>query len=177
MIILISGKQRAGKDTTAKLISNFFNDSQVEIVHFSDKLKELARDLFNMRDKDRELLIDLGSKMREIDEDVWVSYLLKKMESDPDKIWIVADWRFRNEEYFIKEYSNQRLLTIRVEAAQASRFLRSGYTPRAETDPTEMDLDKWSFDYVIHNDGTINHLLEQVIDILSLEGSDVDDLP
>ena len=169
MVILISGKQRAGKDTTAKMLSNFWEGA--EIIHFADKLKDLARELFDMQGKDRQLLIDLGSKMRSIDPDVWVRYALKKMEAEPDKIWIVPDWRFKNEEEYIKNNSNQEILTIRVHASSDIRKSRgASYYEAAEEDPSEKDLDSHGFDYVFRNEDTLEDLYTLVVGLAILEG-------
>ena len=45
---------------------------------FADKLKEIAKDLFFMKEKNRNLLINIGQKMRDIDENIWVNYTIKK---------------------------------------------------------------------------------------------------
>ena len=76
MKIAITGKMCSGKTTTANLIRQM--DSRYEIFSFGKKVKDVAVDLFNMKEKDRTLLTSIGTKMREIDSEVWINYILMK---------------------------------------------------------------------------------------------------
>jgi len=93
--ILICGKMCSGKSTICTLIRDIF--PQYKHVAFASKVKEIAKDLFFMdKDvKDRELLISIGSKMREINPDVWVDYVLKTHKLDEHII--IDDLRYYNE--------------------------------------------------------------------------------
>ena len=68
MKIAITGKMCYGKTTIANLIKSMIDE--YEIFSFGKKVKEIAKDLFNMQTKDRTLLTSIGTKMREIDPDV-----------------------------------------------------------------------------------------------------------
>ena len=83
----------SGKSTIREIIMNEF--PEYKHYAFGDKIKEIARDIFDMDDKtkDRKLLTKIGTKMREIDEDVWVNYVLKQLKSD-DSV-IIDDLRYQ----------------------------------------------------------------------------------
>src|SRR5208282_184079 len=95
-IIILSGKMQSGKSTSAELIKEIIKEKieenaikqlnkekyelynySVEIHSFAKKLKEIASDLFDWngdknlyveKDKGRNVLINIGQKMREIRE-------------------------------------------------------------------------------------------------------------
>ena len=67
--IAITGKMCSGKTTIANYLIE--KNNQFVKISFADKVKEIATDLFNMKEKNRYLLQSIGTKMREIDEDVW----------------------------------------------------------------------------------------------------------
>ena len=52
-------------------------------------------DLFNMKEKDRSLLVNIGTKMREIDENVWINYIINQTK-DKDYC-VIDDVRYQNE--------------------------------------------------------------------------------
>jgi len=78
MKIAIYGPMCSGKTTVAQIIQDY--DSRHGIYSFGKKIKDLALELFEMEGKDRSLLINIADKMREIDEDVWAKYIIKKQK-------------------------------------------------------------------------------------------------
>ena len=74
MKIAIYGPMCSGKTTVATIIQSIEN--RYSIYSFGQKIKDLAVELFDMKKKDRSLLIAIGSKMREINENVWAEYIL-----------------------------------------------------------------------------------------------------
>lgn len=93
MKIAIHGKMCYGKTTLANIIKEF--DQSYEILSFGQKVKDIAVDLFNMQYKDRTLLTSIGTKMREIDSDVWAKYTIN-LSKNYDKV-IIDDLRYQNE--------------------------------------------------------------------------------
>ena len=93
MKIAIHGKMCYGKTTLANIIKEF--DNSYKILSFGQKVKDIAVDLFDMQYKDRTLLTSIGTKMREIDSDVWANYTIEKAK-DYDKV-IIDDLRYQNE--------------------------------------------------------------------------------
>lgn len=93
MKIAIHGKMCYGKTTLANIIKEF--DNSYEILSFGQKVKDIAVDLFDMQYKDRTLLTSIGTKMREIDSNVWAKYTINKGK-DYDKV-VIDDLRYQNE--------------------------------------------------------------------------------
>ena len=93
MKIAIIGKMCSGKTTIANLIID--KDKSYKRLSFGQKVKDLAVELFNMEGKDRSLLINLANKMRDIDSDVWVNYIINN-NKDIDNC-IIDDIRYQNE--------------------------------------------------------------------------------
>lgn len=93
MKIAIVGKMCSGKTTVANIITEI--NPSYQRYSFGQKVKDVAIDLFNMKNKDRSLLVKIGGFMRDIDPDVWVNYLLKQIK-DVDNC-IIDDIRYQNE--------------------------------------------------------------------------------
>ncbi len=114
MKIAIYGPMCSGKSTIANIIQSF--DNNYHIYSFGGKIKELAVDIFDMKNKDRSLLINIASKMREIDEDIWAKYVSKQTK-DKQKC-IIDDLRFQNELNYLDGWKIIALTTpenIRIE--------------------------------------------------------------
>ena len=93
MKIAIYGPMCSGKTTIANIIQS--KNKDYEIFSFGGRIKELAKELFDMKNKDRSLLINIASKMREIDEDVWAKYVINQTKDK--EFCIIDDLRFQNE--------------------------------------------------------------------------------
>ena len=93
MKIAITGKMCSGKSTLAQIIKE--TNSNYVIYSFGKKVKDVAKDLFNMKEKDRSLLTSIGTKMRDIDPEVWINYVIN--QSKDKSHCIVDDLRYQNE--------------------------------------------------------------------------------
>ena len=93
MKIAITGKMCSGKSSIANLLVE--GDNRFQIYSFGQKVKDVAKDLFDMQEKDRTLLTSIGTKMREINPDVWVNYVIRQTERQT--YCIVDDLRYQNE--------------------------------------------------------------------------------
>ena len=91
--IALLGKMASGKTHYALRLLEA--NPKMHRLAFADPIKELAHDLFGMEGKDRKLLQQIGSKMREIDENVWINTLLRRAEGYASVV--VDDVRYPNE--------------------------------------------------------------------------------
>ena len=132
------GKMAAGKSYYASLLRQELIDQGINsnIVHISSKIKELAVELFGMKDKDRDLLQKLAGKMRDIDEDVWIKYLIYHVKKEGKIPFIIDDVRFKDEVDLLRESFD--LLVIKIESDDVYR--RSVYRSKYGRDPTEKEL-------------------------------------
>lgn len=124
---------------------------------------------FNQLITVREFLQKLGTDaLRDnLHPDVWVNALMADYRKTkfsgyigdtrrdiPHSNWIVTDTRFANEAKAIKDYDG---FIIRVN--------RDGVSP-VNNHPSEVELDKWDFDYVINNNGNLDDLLVSVTEMV-----------
>ena len=166
--IAFSGKLCSGKSTAAKIIGEIIND--VTILSFAGKVKEIARDLFGMTTKDRELLINIGKKMREIDSDIWIKYLLK--ESEKYENVVVDDLRFPNEYKYLKEHGFTiiRLNISREQQLERIKILYDDWEVHSSknNDESEVALDSCNFDYCIDTPKSLDDLKQILVSIINV---------
>lgn len=168
MIIGLSGKKRAGKNTTymlSKLLLDEDETGRVVRVAFADALKDMARKDFAWDGKKdargRKLLQDLGVSKREEDEHYWVNKTIAQIESldvtgVPEVIFI-SDVRFPNEAE-----------AIRRMGGVVWRINRPGLV-HTDTHISETALDDYMFDFVIEAD-SLEEKFTRVKDGLALLG-------
>jgi len=112
MKIAITGKMCYGKTTVANIIKEY--DNEYQIFSFGQKVKDIATDLFDMQNKDRTLLTSIGTKMREIDSDIWAKYIIKSCR-DLENV-VIDDLRYQNEYRYLLEHDFKIIvLTLPVE--------------------------------------------------------------
>lgn len=92
MKIAIIGKMCSGKSYIADHIVKKY---KFEKYSFANKIKSIAKELFEMHTKNRNLLQTIADKMKDINENVWVNFLISKIK-DKDNI-VIDDVRFINE--------------------------------------------------------------------------------
>lgn len=96
----------------------------------------------------RELLQKFGTAIRnEVSDDFWVKACLNNLEKDDD--YLITDVRFKSEAKGIKDLEGI-IVRVNREGAGAGNHI------------SEIDLDDYSFDYVINNDGNMEDLLLKV---------------
>jgi hypothetical protein len=161
IIIGLSGKARAGKDTTADLLLKLIYEKTGIYGakrSFAEKVKDIASDLFQwdgskeltgQQDTGRQLLINIGCKMREIRPSVWVDAVVKEIKESGSDIFCIPDVRFPNELDIIRNNSG---IIIRVERSNGQLLL---------DDKSETSCDV-VFDYTIQNEDNIDNLKDKV---------------
>ncbi len=93
MNIAFTGWAGSGKTEAAKYLSHKYGFKRIS---FADGIKDIAFNIFGAKEKSRELLQQIGEKLREIDFDVWVKYTIKRMSFFQDG-YVIDDLRRKNE--------------------------------------------------------------------------------
>jgi cytidylate kinase len=120
MKIAICGKMCSGKTTLAQTIMRM--DDRYKVFSIGGKVKEVARDLFGSIEKDRPLLIAIGAKMREIDPEVWIKYVIKQTKNESH--CIIDDLRYQNEYDLLKEQGFVFIQLHVTHAVQEQRIMK-----------------------------------------------------
>lgn len=99
MKVAFVGKICSGKTYCVDYLKEV--DTRFYITRFAKMVKWIARNLFFMEGKDRDLLQQIGTKMREIRDDVYVNYTIKECETRT--FCLLDDARYINEISRLKE--------------------------------------------------------------------------
>lgn len=179
--VVFIGHMAAGKTYYADKLKEELEKQGITAykVSIAAKLKDVAKDVFGMKEKNRRLLQQLGSKMREIDPDVWIKYLATSIATKKQFPFIVDDVRFMNElSYLLYTGNTQRkLFVVKISPDIKNRIKKYkeiyGREPTEIelNDPTETEIDSLPFDYEIKNiynetegEKEIQVILEKIFD-------------
>jgi dephospho-CoA kinase len=182
MKIALFGKMRAGKDTVADILAEEYG---FEKFAFAQGIGEIIVKYFPTAlsyGKPRKHYQHIGQSMRELDNDVWITYLLKRVlhykmdlklsvenknNKKPFRV-VVTDGRQLNEADRLRK---EGYLIVKVEAPKETRFKRSLasrdiFTEEALEHETEKQVDLVRPDITIVNDGSIEDLRRKVKDLM-----------
>ena len=171
--IALTGKMRSGKDTVYGILRDEFEapslgKAQVVQYTFGGRLKHFAHELFPdelSKGKPRKLYQEFGQLMRQIDPNVWVNQVHKKISQVEDYavfvdehnsivVSIITDLRQPNEYKYCRDNGFH---IIRIKASDETRMARM----KANGDnvslgdlkhETESYVDAYDVDYEIDND-------------------------
>tara|TARA_B100001559_G_C16397600_1_gene574225 strand:+ start:526 stop:1077 length:552 start_codon:yes stop_codon:yes gene_type:complete len=151
MKIAITGKMCSGKSTVASYISSL--NPLYQTFSFGQKVKNVASDLFNMdpKNKNRTLLTSIGTKMREIDPNVWINYIVKQTQNQD--FCIIDDLRYQNE-YESLIQNNFKIIQLYVSPKIQEQRIKEIYPQNYQdhlnnrNHPSELNIFQWS-----HNQG------------------------
>ena len=182
ILVVFSGKAQSGKSTSSKILKEIIQKNNPECVvtiySFANKIKELAKDLFDwngskelfypeipsnadveeyykeqepIRDKGRQLLINIGQQMRWIRPTVWAEYAIKQINiqnslKSENQIFIIDDLRFKNELDIVKTFNN--CVSVRLSRPEELKI----------NDISELDMDGVELDYSITNNSSMDIL-------------------
>ena len=166
MNIGIIGKMCSGKTTIANKIKERY--PKCNITSFAKKVKEIATDLFGMVEKDRKLLQSIGTKMREIDKDIWVKYTLKYCENF--KCNIIDDARYENEIKYLKK-NGWILIKLEITPEKQLERLKKTYTSTWEDHLNNINHESENltgitedyYDLIIDSSKDINVIFEEIL--------------
>ena len=156
MKIAICGKMASGKTTVAQSLEEF------QVLSLAGEVKRVGRELFGMKEKDRPLLQQIGMKMREIRESVWLDALIR--ESEKHKLVVCDDVRFINEAKTLKEHGWTLIKLVITNDLQKQRLQNTypddwevHWNNRKDASETEVDaipLDLFDLVIPAANDGS-----------------------
>jgi dephospho-CoA kinase len=172
-VVALTGSKGSGKDTVGQLITDAFGGQTIAFadpiknvvehifqlpvqgVGLEDhqaydqfKRTRMIFDLpkFNMMSIEaRHVVREIGMLMREYDDKQFNKYVKEKIESDPNKIWVVTDLRFDNEYTMLKSIG-----------AKVVKITRPAYTYDGHI--TEREFNDSLVDYTLMNDGSLDYL-------------------
>jgi len=163
--IAIGGKMGTGKSSLADFLVKCF---QFKKYSFAAKLKELATDLFNMEVKDRQLLQVLGTKVREINKDVWAQYIVTLIQAEKPLRAVIDDMRYLNEAQILKQNDFTLLKLYTPKSLVAKRGV-AGFSEETLQHPSEVEIDAIKVDYTVDTSGTLEHAYKTMIALLERE--------
>jgi dephospho-CoA kinase len=168
LLIGITGQMGSGKTTAAKYLVEKYCFRRKQI---SGKMREIAQEL-GLKPT-RKFLQGIGKFMREIDDDVWIRYLVKKINEITSKSIVIDDIRRKNEVDYLKPLGFK---FIRIESSSSERKER--IASRDSQKISKEDWKKWSnhlteiqvaeldVDYILENNGTIQSLMKKLDELI-----------
>ena len=134
--IAICGKMGAGKSYFAKELKKYLsskdtNNKDFFITSISSGVYKIAKDYFGMnpQNKDRKLLQEIGTKMREINDKVWFNYLMSNLKdhlSETNSFMIVDDCRLENDFHYFKN-NNFYMIKLDIDNELQEKRIKSTY--------------------------------------------------
>lgn len=182
LIILISGKQYAGKDTLAAVFPLLLGERSIQ-VSFAKEVKRECAAKFGLdynrlmtdqayKSEHRQKLIDHGCGRRLEDPDYWVRTAYEQAAKQFDELYpwrmlriiIISDWRFPNEYKWFND-RQYTVLPVRVFATPDARRSRGWRESTMDADISECSLDDFAEStemYIVENSRTVEDLYESV---------------
>lgn len=155
--LVLCGPQRVGKDTVAAYLAERYGARRYAL---ADPIYDVARRVFGMVEKDRDLLIRIGQALRALDPLVFCKHVARRITEDAPAFAVVTDVRMPHEVEFFAAAGYHRL---RLTAPPEVRQTRGGFAASAVGDATEQEL---NVDPVVENRGSLDALYLAVEDVL-----------
>ena len=152
-VILISGKARAGKTSTANILKSLLekNGKRVLIANYGGLVKYVSEKFWGWNGEKegcgRTILQNVGDIVRNKDIDYWVNFVKDFIVASKDK-WdyaLIDDVRFLNEINRWRNIDGIDYITVRVERLGFD----SPLTREQQNHISETSLDNYRFDYKI----------------------------
>ena len=173
MKIAIVGKICSGKTTLSNSIVKEFGKYNIIFSKksFADNVYKIAYDIFDMKEKNRYLLQSIGTKMREIDPDVFVNSTIKNIEDNV----IIDDCRFLNEIQNLKKSGftliklniSNELQLIRLQKTYANSWHTHDLSHVSENEIDLFDNDIFDIIIDVDNYNSVENIINYIFPILN----------
>lgn len=172
--ILLSGKAGVGKSFYASALESKLSSDGYNVTResFAKGVKRTATGMGWDGEKDNEgrsLLQKIGQCGREYNEDVWVKQTFDRLDDDdnyPFDVVLIDDWRFANEDFYIRTHQNlYDVMTVRIHAPMRE-ILRGTHE---YNEISEVALDDYDFKLTIHNWLDKEETLKSNVDLILKE--------
>lgn len=172
IVYIFSGKARAGKDTSAAFVRDYYLKKNKKVVNlqYSTYLKEYAKKIVDWDGSDetkpRQLLIDLGTNLirNQLDENFFINRMIEDIRvlSYFFDVITISDARLVGELEIPKQtFDNVKIVNI------IRPNFDNGLTESQRKTLTETSLNGYeNYDYSIVNDGSVEDLEKSVVKML-----------
>lgn len=167
-LIGITGHMGSGKSAAAEYIIQKYGFVRMRI---SGKMREISEELELKITRD--LLQGIGKFFRDFDDDVWIRYLVKKIQTSTESI-VIDDIRRLNEVEYLKSLgfkiiriqSSSETRKRRIEARMNKKISDQDWK-RWSNHLTEIQVNQLPVDYTIKNNGTLRELNDEIDNLFS----------
>jgi hypothetical protein len=179
-IVLLGGKGKVGKSTSAQYISEKIESSNTGIVAsispLASPIKLVAYDFFGWdgrkNERGRTLLQQIGDVGRAYDVDMFVKKLEEKeLSLFPSNFVLIDDWRYPNEKSYFENNLLYEVTSIRIERnieleGETSKHISENSLPISEVENLVYNKDSY-YNFEVHNYGTLDELYKKLDGIVS----------
>ena len=176
--IALTGKLRAGKDEVAR---HLYIKCGFDRVAFGDALKRHAHEVFpwiSEASKPRALYQQFGQLMREIEPDVWIKHVERKVNgvidfrvnTGAERVGIVVtDLRQQNEVDWCRANGFTLIRVTAPDDVRIARAIKAGdnFSENDLEHVTESAVSNFAVDYEVSNAGTVEELHAQIDAIIA----------
>ena len=177
--IALFGKMRSGKDTVGRILIEDYNFSGAALGNAIGNIIEMYFPKALERGKPRKHYQFIGQAFRQLDEDVWVNYLLDNLDIEtyiyncrllrmsPNNL-VITDGRQPNEAKRLKEKGFIIVKVTTRDDIRLERIKKAGdvFSEQDLNHETELSVDLINPDFEICNNGTLDDLKERVKTLL-----------
>jgi adenylate kinase family enzyme len=161
MKLAITGVMGSGKTTVANYLIEKYNFKKFS---FADDVKKYAYEIFNMKHKDRKLLQEFASKLREIDNYIWIKKLDEKLKNNNHINIIIDDLRFPEEYEYLKS-NDFLILKLDIHKDLQIKRLKDTYPNdfQSHINSSHHNSETHYFDYHNYNSNDIYTYIDMII--------------
>lgn len=174
-ILMISGKSGSGKDELGVQLKKTLltENKSVLTIHFGDAVKFFLKEYYHWDGKKdehgRKMLQLLGTEIMRKNYPTYWAELVAKFVNATKTNWdyvIIPDWRFVNELQTMR-YFNKDIVTIRINRYEGDvPYINPSLTEAQAQHISECELDDYSFDWYVDNDGELTDLQNSAKELL-----------